>query len=105
MSQKKKWSSAAKFEIALCAIKGEMTLNAICQRFKVAPSLVHKWKKQLVEQGAHLFEKEDKKTNEAINELKEKQNKLFAKIGQLTMERDVLKKNVGSYLLMSDEDL
>lgn len=105
MSQKKKWSSAAKFEIALCAIKGELTLNAICQRYKVAPSLVHKWKKQLVDHGAHLFEKEDKKGEAVINELKGKQSKLYAKIGQLTMERDVLKKSVGSYLLISDEDL
>ena len=104
MSQKKKqWSSSAKFEIALQAIKGEMTLNGICQRYKVAPSLVHKWKKQLLEQGGNLFEKRDKLENEAVNKLKQHQSKLYEKIGQLTMERDLLKKSAGVFLATSDE--
>ena len=104
MSQKKQWSASAKFEISLCAIKGEMTLNTICQRYKVAPSLVHKWKKQLLEQGGHVFENQDKLSNHEVKELKQKQSKLYEKIGQLTVERDVLKKSVGSCLLISDED-
>jgi len=44
MGQKKKWSASAKFEIALVAIKSEMTLNEICKRYQVAPSQVHAWK-------------------------------------------------------------
>ena len=50
MSKNKKWSSAAKFEIALEAIKGEITLNELCKKYDVAPSQVHAWKKQLLEQ-------------------------------------------------------
>lgn len=46
MAQKKKWSAAAKFEIALSALKGETTLNEICKRYEVAPSQVHVWKKR-----------------------------------------------------------
>jgi transposase len=49
MSRKKQWSASAKFEIALLAIKGETTLNEVCKRYQVAPSLVHTWKKQLLE--------------------------------------------------------
>lgn len=105
MSRKKKqWSSSAKFEIALLAIKGEMTLNTICQRYQVAPSLVHKWKKQLLEQGACLFEKRDKSASDAVNDLKQQQSKLYEKVGQLTMERDLLKKSVGNFLPTPDED-
>lgn len=69
MSQKKKWSATAKFEIALLAIKGEVTLNEICKRYQVAPSLVHAWRKQLVEQGAQLFGgNTDKTASNALNE-------------------------------------
>ena len=83
MSQKKKqWSSSAKFKIALCTIKGEMTLNEICQHYRVAPSLVHKWKKQLLEQGSQAFEKLDKTKPNAINELNQKQSKLYEKIAR-----------------------
>ena len=94
MSQKKKWSAAAKFEVALCAIKGEKTLNEICKRFGVAPSQVHAWKKQLLEQGANLFAKQDKAAS-CMGELERQQSKLYEKIGQLTVERDFLKKVYG----------
>ena len=51
MAKNKKWSSAAKFEIALQAIKNETTLNEICKKHEVSPSQVHAWKKQLLEEG------------------------------------------------------
>ena len=60
MSKKKKWSVAVKFEIALLAVKGEVTLNEICKRYEVAPSQIHSWKKQLLEQGAQVFSKAEK---------------------------------------------
>ena len=93
MARRKKWSPSAKFEIALLAIKGEMTLNEICTRYEVAPSQLHAWKKQLLEQGAELFAKSDKTAEAATTELEHKQSKLYEKIGQLTVERDFLKKS------------
>ena len=93
MSQKKKWSASAKFEIALLAIKGEATINEICKRYEVAPSQVHAWKKQLLEQGANLFSKNEKAEKSVSAELERKQSKLYEKIGQLTVERDFLKKS------------
>lgn len=104
MSQNKKWSSSAKFEIALCAIKGDRTLNEICKRYGVAPSQVHAWKKQLLEQGANLFSKNDNKTAvTATNELERKQSQLYEKIGQLTVERDFLKKVWGKLQEKNDD--
>ena len=35
MSKNKKWSAAAKFQIVLLAVKGELTLNEICKRYEV----------------------------------------------------------------------
>jgi transposase len=95
MARNKKWSAALKFEIALLAIKGETTLNEICKRYEVAPSQVHAWRKQLLEQGADLFAKNDKASEAAAVELERKQGKLYEKIGELTVERDFLKKSWG----------
>lgn len=95
MARNKKWSAAAKFEIALLAIKGETTLNEICKRYEVAPSQVHAWRKQLLEQGANLFAKSDKASEAAAVELEHMQSKLYKKIGELTVERDFLKKSWG----------
>lgn len=103
MGRQRKWSATAKFEIALCAIKGEMTLNDICTRYQVAPSQVHAWKKQVLEQGANLFAKNDKALKVNAAEQERMQKKLFETIGQLTVERDFLKKTASKYLLPSDE--
>lgn len=93
MAQKKKWSAAAKFEIALLAIKGETTIHDICTRYQVAPCQVHAWKKQVLEQGAELFAKGDKARVTQAAELEDKQRQLYEKIGKLTVERDFLKKS------------
>jgi transposase len=91
MAKNKKWSSAAKFEIALQAIKGETTLNELCKKYEVSPGQVHTWKKQLLEQGAQLFNKADNSAKIVV-EHEQTQRVLFEKIGQLTVERDFLKK-------------
>jgi transposase len=91
MSKNKKWSSAAKFEIALQAVKGEITLNELCKKYEVSPSQVHAWKKQLLEQGSQLFNKVDKAAKVASDH-EEAQRILYEKIGELTVERDFLKK-------------
>ena len=103
MAQKKKWSPSQKFEIALLALKGETTLNEICKRYEVAPSQVHAWKKQLLEQGAQLFAKNDKSAAEATDKLERDKNKLYEKIGQLTVERDFLKKVWGKFQGNNDD--
>jgi transposase len=104
MARKKNWSPSAKFEIALLAIKGETTINEICKRYEVSPSQVHAWRKQLLDQGANLFTKSDKAAESAATELERKQSKLFEKIGELTVERDFLKKSWGKLPRNGDEN-
>ena len=94
MAKDRKWSPSAKFEIVLKAIKGETTLNEICERYQVAPSQVHAWKKQFLEQGQEVFGKKQKNsTIKVLADQESKQSKLYEKIGQLTVERDFLKKS------------
>ena len=98
MSRNKKWSATVKFEIALLAHKGEMTINEICTKYEVSPSQVHAWKKQLIEDGANLFGKAaDKAAKESAAEQEGLQQQLYEKIGQLTVERDFLKKVLGKF--------
>jgi transposase len=104
MAKHKKWLPTVKFEIALLALKGETTLSDICKRYEVAPAQVKDWKKQLVEQGASVFTKNDKTAEEAANKFEREQGKLYEKIGQLTVERDFLKKVWGKFQGSSDEN-
>ncbi len=94
MSQRRRWSASAKFEIVLLVIKGEMTLNEICKKYQVAPSQVHAWKKQVLERGTQLFTKAEKSV--AVQAEHERvQRQLYEKIGELMVERDFLKKAWG----------
>lgn len=97
MGKHKKWPPALKFEIALSAIKGDTTLNDICKRYEVAPSQVKAWKKQLLEQGLDIFAKNSKTMDDTAQKLERDQSKLYEKIGQLTVERDFLKKVWGKF--------
>lgn len=103
MGKHKKWSPALKFEIALSAIKGDTTLNDICKRYEVAPSQVKAWKKQLLEQGVNLFTKNGKTADDVTQKLERDQSKLYETIGQLTVERDFLKKVWGKFQGNKDE--
>lgn len=91
MVKHKKWSSAVKFEIVLQVLKSEKTLAEICKRYEVAPSQVHAWKKDFLGSGAQVFDRKEKAVVDS--ELIEKKEKtLYETIGQLTVERDFLKK-------------
>lgn len=80
-----------------------MTLNEICKRYEMAPSQVHNWKKQLLEQGIQVFSKADK-SNTVKAGYERNQQVLYEKIGQLTVERDFRKKAWGK-VRQSSEDI
>jgi transposase len=103
MAQKKKWSAALKFEIALQAVKEDTTLSVICKRYEVSPSQVHAWKKQLLEQGADVFGKSVKMST-VVADHDRLQRQLYEKVGQLTMERDFLKKSWEKLPTHGDKD-
>lgn len=97
--KRKKHSAAFKFKVALAAIKGDRTITTICQDFEIAPSLVHKWKKELLENGSELFDGPAKLAKEKKSEADKdrKIRQLYEKVGQLTIDRDFLKKNWDKY--------
>lgn len=75
-----------KFKVALEAVKGDLTIAQIVSKYQVAESLVHKWRKQLMEQGVELFGKSAPKTPDPTEDIE----KLHATIGKLKVENDFL---------------
>lgn len=84
-------SPAFKAKVALAAVKGERTLAELAEHFDVPPNQIQDWKKQLVAKAEHVFGAGLGET--ATHE--EAQQKLHAKIGQLTMEKDFLAHALG----------
>ena len=86
---RKQYTGAKKFQVALEAIRGKETLAALSDKHGIAPNLISKWKKELLERGGHLFEKAYKSPEQRVEQEREQ---LLKKVGELSMEVDFLKK-------------
>lgn len=91
-AKRKILTSTQKAKIALAAVKEQKTVNEIAQEFGVHPTQIGLWKKALVENASQLFEV--KRGPKAIDPQSDPE-RLYAKIGQLNMELDWLKKKSG----------
>lgn len=83
-------SKKTKFEAALALISEKQTLAELSQKYGVHQSVLQRWKKDLLENGAALFSRGGKPKTE-----QQEMDALQRKVGQLTMELDFLKKALG----------
>lgn len=87
---RRKHSSSFKLKVALAAIKGDKTISELCQQYEVHASMVNKWKLHLQRDGSKVFDSGESSSSSLSRD--QEIEKLHAKIGRLTMEKDFLKK-------------
>ena len=83
MSKRKRYKPEFEAKVALEALKGEQTVSELASRFGVHPTMIHQWKRALLEGAAELFERGGGKKEPVIDEAKVKA--LHAKLGELTV--------------------
>ena len=89
---RRKFSKEFKAKVALEAIKGQRTLNELAREFGVHPNQIGQWKKQALKSMPEVF---GSGRDYEAERLEKERDRLYKKVGQLQVEVDWLKKNIG----------
>lgn len=89
--KRKQYKAEYKFQVALEAIKGLKTVNQLASEPELHPNQVSQWKRQLLEQGATIFD--NGAVQQHQREMAQTEAQLYEQIGRLKMEVDWLKKS------------
>jgi len=90
MSKRRKHPASVKLEVALAAIKGDLSQSQITAKYQIHTTQISTWKKQAIE-GMKTAFKENKSVY-GSDDHQQLQTKLYEQIGRLQMELDWLKK-------------
>lgn len=82
------YTPAFKAKVAIAAIKGDKTLSELAAKFDVHPTVISRWKSQLLDGSEDIFQDGRKKEDSTQVDTEQ----LFAKIGKLEVALDFLKK-------------
>ena len=74
------------------ALKGEQTVAELASRFGIHPTMIHQWKKALLEGASEIFQRGRSSVEPEVDPARIKD--LHAKIGELTVERDFLEQGL-----------
>ncbi len=88
---RRKFEASFKAQVAIEALKERHTLSELAVKYDLHPNQISQWKQEFVEKSASVFESKSTFTaeSESVNA-----TELYAKIGELQMERDFLKKSL-----------
>ena len=95
MGRKRKSHAAGfKAQVALSAVRGDKTISELASLHGVHPTLIHAWKKQLLDGAAEIFHN-GVATSTVEHEALQAQ--LYEQIGRLQTELDWLKKKAARF--------
>lgn len=87
---RRKFTAAFKAKVAIEALKERKTLAELSEQYEIHPNQIQKWKQEFLSRSPEIFE-----TKPPEKDFESERKKLYAKIGELEMEKEWLKKISG----------
>ena len=88
MAKRRRFTSEFKAEVVLEALRGESSQAELCRRHNLSADQLSKWKQQVVENVATLFDSTDKHSDASIERIAQ----LEQLVGRLTLALEIQKK-------------
>jgi transposase len=92
VGKRRRYSAEFKAKVALDALKGELTVARLVAKHGVHQTLINAWKRQAMEGLAGVF---PGRAETSAGDREAELERLHAKIGDLVVERDFLRKASG----------
>ena len=89
-STRRRFSAAFKAKVAIEALQERKTMAELSSQYGVHANMIQRWKQEMLSRSVEIFE-----TKSSSNDFEVEREKLYAKIGQLEMEKEWLKKISG----------
>lgn len=94
MGKRTTYSGAYKAKIAIEVLRGESQLGEIAAREGLNPTMLARWSREFEDNAARVFDenRREQELKRKEQDLEQERKELLKTIGQLTIERDWLKK-------------
>ena len=88
MAKRRRFTPEFKAEVVLEALRGESSQAELCRRHNLSADQLSKWKQQVVENVASVFDSTDKHSSESTERIAQ----LEQLVGRLTLALEIQKK-------------
>ena len=94
MGKRTVYSGAYKAKVVIEVLRGEKQIGEIASREGINPTMLARWRQEFEENAARVFDenKREQELKRKEQELERDRSVLLQTVGQLTIERDWLKK-------------
>ena len=90
--RRRRWSAAEKLRIVEETLDERASISVVARRNGVAPNLLYRWRRLMLEGGAVAVSNDDEVTsNRAVRQLEERIRELERQLGRKTLEVEILK--------------
>ena len=89
---RRRWSSGEKLRIVEETLDGRESISVVARRNGVAPNLLYRWRRLMLEGGSIAVASDDEVTsNRTVRQMEERIRELERQLGRKTMEVEILR--------------